>query len=222
MKFESFFKNKNSNETEKQSGGVTRRDFLRGAAAVAGGVVLGESANQAGKIVDGKTFEDYRRDMTEFFKEAELRERIFALREEIRHRYNISVLLDFDDFASTSASSESVEELRLTKQIEALETLQTELSKYPDFLITQYGLDQIVITTRSRNHANHMDGGFVTLKNIDASSPTEKPDSSGRAGMGKGSRLRSTDISGWPPSIPSARGGSGSSSPPRASTRQRC
>ena len=178
MSFEKPSRVENSDQTSTppSTPGLTRRNFLFASGAAA---VLASGVNRVvvekEKIDKGKTVDDYQRDATELVFESELREKILRLKEEIRVRYNIAVVLDDREIKKTTAAYKAVTELRLTKQIEVLESLQTELSKYPDFLIVQYGLKRIVVTSQHADEEN-LEGGYVTLDNIDAAHDVFRPE----------------------------------------------
>ncbi len=173
MKFKSFFekngpKPQNQNEVAPdQPQKPSRRNFLKQAGAVAilsSG--LGKGMIEAEKISEGKTLDDYKRDFTELINETELRETVLELKDKILTRYNIQVILDFYTPKDNSAQFYNLSELRLTKQVEALEAIVEELRKYPDFMITQYGLKNLVVAAQSTSEPRV--GGYLNHGHIDS------------------------------------------------------
>jgi hypothetical protein len=180
MKFENPFKKAPVEQSDIAETSLGRRDFLKlGASAVAGGVLgygLGAVHKEIKEIEKGKTLDDYKLGISEFINQSELYEKILKLKTDISVRYDIFIYLDQAELNNTYASSSHPDsELRLTKQIEALEILSEELEKYPDFMIRQYGLETMSITTRARNENKEV-GGFLMQGNLDSIKVTELPE----------------------------------------------
>lgn len=179
MKFESFFNKKRPENTETETGGLTRRSFLRQVASFAGGVAFAGSAIQVEKIVNGKTLEDYRRDVEELTSQSELTERVLVLKQRIQAEYGINLELTEDEMhQGSSALHYGHSELRISKQIEALEALGDSLAEYPSFMIKQSGLKNVVITAKpkSLNEGETYTAGYVAHGHLESSGREYQPE----------------------------------------------
>lgn len=173
MRFENPFKSSGNKTRDKSPLDTSRRDFLKygaiSAVSIASSAVVGEIiGSELAEIKKGKNLEDYKLDFKELVNQAELTEKVLELQQQMRDRYGIDVLIDQEDLDLTSVKTlRSKLELRLIKQAEALTILSQELLRYPDFMIKQYGLSRIVLTSKLR-HKNTSQGGYVLPGNIDS------------------------------------------------------
>jgi hypothetical protein len=150
MKFENpFSKTKKPDDDTVDTG---RRKFLKTGALLAGaGLVEVSVIHEARNIYDGKEVVDYQRDFKELLHRTELLEKIVELKLKIQETYGITIELSDDEIENSAAADRfGFVELRATKQIEALEILDEELSKYPPVMIRESGLINVLVTARTR------------------------------------------------------------------------
>jgi hypothetical protein len=181
MEFKNFFNKATTNKEAQNATGFNRREFLKYTAVAAASVGVGGAGgnflgSEVSDISKGKTIEDYKLDIKELINQTELAERILDLQAKIKERYDIDVFVDQEDLDTTSVvGSHPDSELRLTKQIEGLEILSEELEKYPDFMIKQYGLRVMALTTKARNQ-NRNTNGYHLPGNIDSTQELDLPE----------------------------------------------
>ncbi len=171
--FENFRKKPKTEEKSKKPFSISRRGFLAYGAATAIGAGAGNIVgHNVADVIKGKSLNDFRRDAEETFNQVELNEQILVLKQFIKEHYGISVKTEQEDFTNITAK-DTVQPLRLTKQIEALGILKEELSRYPDFMIKQYGLESILLTGYPKGTGGVINGRLIP-GNIDATNEVEK------------------------------------------------
>ncbi len=157
-----------------------RRLFLRGARVITTGAVVGHVAGKGigatlvemGKVLNGKTSEDYRRDLQEAVGYPNIERDIFQCTKRIEKTYNIKIVLsnsDIKEFNSTLL------ELRPSKQIEALKLLELELAKYPSFMIKDSGVLHVIIASNYKDGERIHKSGFMAEGHPDAQDKSLQP-----------------------------------------------